>query len=113
MPQFTPWAETNPFPNVLFNPAAVDQAVADTQSKLGDLAVKQQTLGLAYQKLAMNRAGNAALLGAANQPPPSGDGSSATTDGSTPAAGGSGGEIVSGHAGERRERRPEHRQRHG
>ena len=62
MPQFTPWAITNPAPNVLFNPAAVDQAIADTQSKLGDLDIRRQTLGLEQQKLDATQAGNRALL---------------------------------------------------
>ena len=89
MPLFTPWAETDPFPNVLFNPAAVDQAVADTQSKLGDLDIKRQTLGLEYQKLAQQRAAGAALLGGGNTNTAT-DRSSTTTDGSSPAAGGGG-----------------------
>jgi hypothetical protein len=48
MPQFTPWAVTNPMPNVLFDPAAVDKAVSDLQSAdinrtvaLGDFQLKQ------------------------------------------------------------------------
>ena len=39
MPQFTPWAVTDPSPNILFNPMAVDQAV-DTHTKA------QQDIGL-------------------------------------------------------------------
>ena len=71
MPQFTPWAITNPAPNVLFNPAAVDQAIADTQSKLGDLDIRRQTLGLEQQKLDATQAGNRALLdGNTNTSPP-------------------------------------------
>ena len=87
----SPWLSTSDLlapVNALYQHQLED---AQSQSLLGDLDIKRQTLGLAYQKLAMNRAGNAALLGAANQPPPSGDGSSTTTDGSTPAAGGGGG----------------------
>ena len=30
MPQFTPWTVTDPTPNVLYNPAAVDKAVNET-----------------------------------------------------------------------------------
>ena len=71
MPQFTPWAITNPAPNVLFNPAAVDQSIADTQSKLGDLDIRRQTLGLEQQKLDATQAGNRALLdGNTNTSPP-------------------------------------------
>ena len=88
MPQFTPWAETNPFPNVLFNPAAVDQAVADTQSKLGDLAVKQQTLGLEQLKYNQILKGNAALVGNGNTNTAT-DGSSPPANGSSPPANGS------------------------
>ena len=86
----SPWLSTSDLlapVNALYQHQLED---AQSQSLLGDLAVKQQTLGLAYQKLAMNRAGNAALLGAANQPPPSGDGSSTTTSGSTSSGGGGG-----------------------
>ena len=63
MPQFTPWAITNPAPNVLFNPAAVDQSIADTQSKLGDLDIRRQQLGIEQQKLDLQRTAGAALLG--------------------------------------------------
>ena len=59
MPQFTPWAVTDPSPNVLFNPMAVDQAIAETKSKLGELDINRERLGLDQQKLDATRAGNA------------------------------------------------------
>ena len=46
MPQFTQWNVPDPFPNILYNPAAVDHAIAQTQSELGNLDVNRQRLGL-------------------------------------------------------------------
>lgn len=71
MPQFTPWNVPSPFPNVLYNPAAVDQAIAASQSQLGELDVARQRLGLEQRKLDLTQAGNAALLGdgSATAPP--------------------------------------------
>ena len=63
MPQFTQWNVPSPFPNVLFNPAAVDASIADSQSKLGNLDVARQQLDLERQKLDQARAAGAALLG--------------------------------------------------
>ena len=62
MPQFTPWNVPSPFPNVLYNPAAVDQAIADTQSKLGQLDINRQTLGLEQRKLDLQQAGGKSIL---------------------------------------------------
>ena len=59
MPQFTQWNVPSPFPNVLFNPAAVDASIAETQSKLGELGINRERLGLDQQKLDATRAGNA------------------------------------------------------
>ncbi len=44
MPQFTQWTLPDPSPNVLFNPMAVDKAIADNQSTLGNLDINRQTL---------------------------------------------------------------------
>ena len=62
MPQFTPWNVPSPAPNVLYNPAAVDQAIADTQSKLGQLDINRQTLGLEQRKLDLQQAGGKSIL---------------------------------------------------
>ena len=59
MPQFTQWTVPDPSPNILFNPMAVDKAIADNQSTLGNLDINRQTLALAQQKLDATRAGNA------------------------------------------------------
>jgi len=50
MPQFTQWNVPSPFPNVLFNPAAVDAAIAKTQSELGNLDIERQKFGLEKAK---------------------------------------------------------------
>ena len=76
MPQFTPWNVPSPFPNALFNPAAVDQSIADTQSKLGQLDINRLQLGIEQQKLDQQRAAGAALLGGGDgtgAPPPPAD----------------------------------------
>ena len=62
MPQFTPWNVPSPAPNVLYNPAAVDQSIADTQSKLGQLDINRQTLGLEQRKLDLQQAGGKSIL---------------------------------------------------
>ena len=64
MPQFTPWNVPSPAPNVLYNPAAVDQSIADTQSKLGQLDINRQTLGLEQRKLDLQQAGGKSILDA-------------------------------------------------
>jgi hypothetical protein len=46
MPDFTQWNVPSPFPNILFNPAAVDAAIAKTQSELGNLDINRQELAL-------------------------------------------------------------------
>jgi len=46
MPQFTQWNVPDPFPNILYNPAAVDAAIAKTQSELGNLDINRQELQL-------------------------------------------------------------------
>jgi spore germination cell wall hydrolase CwlJ-like protein len=46
MPQFTQWNVPDPFPNILYNPAAVDAAIAKTQSELGNLDINRQELKL-------------------------------------------------------------------
>ena len=58
MPQFTQWTVPDPSPNILYNPMAVDKAIADNQSTLGNLDINRQTLALAQQKLDAIRAGN-------------------------------------------------------
>lgn len=62
MPQFTPWNVPSPFPNVLYNPAAVDAAIADTQSKLGELDVNRQKLGIEQRKLDLQQSGGQSLI---------------------------------------------------
>ena len=84
----SPWLSTSDLlapVNALYQHQLED---AQSQSLLGDLAVKQQTLGLEYQKLAQQRAAGAALLG--NQQTTPTDGSSTTTSGSTSSGGGGG-----------------------
>ena len=46
MPDFTQWNVPSPFPNILYNPAAVDAAIAKTQSELGNLDINRQELAL-------------------------------------------------------------------
>jgi len=46
MPDFTQWNVPSPFPNILYNPAAVDAAIAKTQSELGNLDINRQELQL-------------------------------------------------------------------
>ena len=84
MPQFTPWNVPSPFPNVLFNPAAVDASIADTQSKLGELDIKRERLGLDQQKLDATRAGNAVWA----------DGNTTGTTGTTGATSGGDGSFL-------------------
>ena len=62
MPQFTPWTVQSPFPNVLYNPAAVDKSIAESQSLLGELDINRQKLGLEREKLNQERAAGAAWL---------------------------------------------------
>lgn len=62
MPQFTPWNVPSPAPNVLFNPAAVDAAIADTQSKLGELDINRQKLGIEQRKLDLQQSGGQSLI---------------------------------------------------
>ena len=84
----SPWLSTSDLlapVNALYQHQLED---AQSQSLLGDLAVKQQTLGLEYQKLAQQRAAGAALLG--NQQTTPTDGSSTATSGSTSSGGGGG-----------------------
>jgi len=50
MPQFTQWNVPDPFPNILYNPAAVDAAIARTQSELGNLDIERQKFGLEKAK---------------------------------------------------------------
>jgi hypothetical protein len=50
MPQFTQWNVPDPFPNILYNPAAVDAAIAKTQSELGNLDIERKKFGLERQK---------------------------------------------------------------
>ena len=52
MPQFTQWNVPNPFPNILYNPAAVDAAIAKTQSELGNLDINRRELALKENKFA-------------------------------------------------------------
>jgi hypothetical protein len=52
MPQFTQWNVPSPFPNVLYNPVAVDAAIAKTQSELGNLDINQQELQLKKDEFA-------------------------------------------------------------
>ena len=58
MPQFTQWNVPDPFPNILYNPMAVDKAIADNQSTLGNLDINRQRLGIEQAKLDAIRAGN-------------------------------------------------------
>ena len=84
----SPWLSTSDLlapVNALYQHQLED---AQSQSLLGDLAVKQQTLGLEYQKLAQQRAAGAALLGGNTNT--STDGSSPPANGSTPPGGGGG-----------------------
>ena len=84
----SPWLSTSDLlapVNALYQHQLED---AQSQSLLGDLAVKQQTLGLEYQKLAQQRTAGAALLG--NQQTTPTDGSSTATSGSTSSGGGGG-----------------------
>jgi hypothetical protein len=46
MPQFTQWTLPDPSPNILYNPAAVDAAIAKTQSELGNLDIERKKFGL-------------------------------------------------------------------
>jgi hypothetical protein len=50
MPQFTQWTLPDPSPNILFNPMAVDAAIAKTQSELGGLDIERQKFGLEKAK---------------------------------------------------------------
>src|SRR4029079_11381663 len=50
MPQFTQWNVPDPFPNILYNPAAVDAAIAKTQSELGNLDIERKKFGLEQAK---------------------------------------------------------------
>jgi len=50
MPDFTQWNVPSPFPNILFNPAAVDAAIAKTQSELGNLDIERKKFGLEQAK---------------------------------------------------------------
>jgi hypothetical protein len=52
MPDFTQWNVPSPFPNILYNPAAVDAAIARTQSELGNLDINQQELQLKKDEFA-------------------------------------------------------------
>ena len=84
----SPWLSTSDLlapVNALYQHQLED---AQSQSLLGDLAVKQQTLGLEYAKLAQQKAAGAALLGGNTNTPT--DGSSPPADGSTSSGGGGG-----------------------
>ena len=52
MPQFTQWNVPSPFPNVLYNPMAVDKAIAE----MGHLDVERQRLDLDRDQLAKDQA---------------------------------------------------------
>jgi hypothetical protein len=62
MPQFTQWNVPNPFPNILYNPAAVDAAIAHTQSELGNLDINRQKLGLEQRKLDLQQSAGEGLI---------------------------------------------------
>ena len=62
MPQFTPWTVQSPFPNVLYNPAAVDKSIAESQSLLGELDIHRQQLGIEQRKLDLQQAGGQSIL---------------------------------------------------
>jgi soluble lytic murein transglycosylase-like protein len=86
MPQFTPWAITNPAPNVLFNPAAVDQAIAASQSQLGNLDINRQELKLRQDDAARQQAFGDNLLKSVPTDPATGASGAGGTY--APAAGG-------------------------
>jgi hypothetical protein len=87
MPDFTQWNVPSPFPNILYNPAAVDAVIAKTQSELGNLDINRQTLALEQDKAARDVAFGDYLK------------KSLPTDGTTgttgAAAGGGGGSFLS------------------
>jgi hypothetical protein len=62
MPQFTQWTVPDPFPNILYNPAAVDAAIAKTQSELGNLDINRQKLALEQAREADAMAGGKRLI---------------------------------------------------
>jgi spore germination cell wall hydrolase CwlJ-like protein len=62
MPQFTQWNVPDPFPNILYNPAAVDAAIAKTQSELGNLDINRQHLALEQAREADAMAGGKRLI---------------------------------------------------
>ena len=80
MPDFTQWNVPTPFTNVLFNPMAVDKAIADNQSTLGNLDINRQRLGIEQAKLDAVRAGNSVWA----------DGDTTGTAGATNGGGGDG-----------------------
>ena len=62
MPDFTQWTVPTPFTNVLFNPMAVDKAIADNQSTLGNLDINRQKLALEQAREADAMAGGKRLI---------------------------------------------------
>ena len=62
MPDFTQWNVPTPFTNVLFNPMAVDKAIADNQSTLGNLDINRQKLALEQAREADAMAGGKRLI---------------------------------------------------
>jgi hypothetical protein len=74
MPDFTQWNVPSPFPNILYNPAAVDAAIAKTQSELGNLDINRRELALRENKFAQG-----ASLGDEFAKSITGDGTTGTT----------------------------------
>jgi hypothetical protein len=74
MPTFSSAQVTDPFPNILYNPAAVDAAIAKTQSELGNLDINRQELALKQNKFAQGLA-----LGDEFAKSVAGDGTTGTT----------------------------------
>ena len=74
MPDFTQWNVPTPFTNVLYNPMAVDKAIADNQSTLGNLDISRQKLELEKSQIAdAKQAGQSLIDSLTSGTAPSGD----------------------------------------